>query len=109
MVKLRLGERGMTRTDCPVDKPPIPMYLMCSYAYYMVDESLIPDHQFDALAKWILDNYDSIEHPHKELVTKDDLKAGTYLGKYPDIVVVATLMYRDKILGNKPIEGNENE
>ena len=66
--------------------------MMCSYAYYQMDESLIPDAEFDALAKQLLDEYDKWkDHPH--CPTEDDLRAGTYLGEYPTIVQVATQLY----------------
>jgi NAD-dependent DNA ligase len=74
-------------------KNPIAKYLMCAYAYYQLDTNLIPDTEFDKLAKDILANYDNIEHMHKHLVTKKDLDAGTYLGEYPNMVIGATLDY----------------
>lgn len=76
-------------------KNPISKYLMCAYAYYVEDRPLISDSDFDKLAKDILDNYDNIEHVHKHLVTKEDLKAGTYLGEYPGIVQGAVQSYRN--------------
>ena len=69
---------------------------MCAYAYYVEDDALISDAEFDELGKWLLQNYDSVEHMHKHLVTKGDLKAGTYLGKYPAIVKGAVKDYRKK-------------
>jgi NAD-dependent DNA ligase len=77
-------------------KNPIAKYLMCAYAYYVEDDALISDAEFDELGKWLLQNYDSVEHMHKHLVTKDDLKAGTYLGKYPTMVKGAVKDYRKK-------------
>jgi NAD-dependent DNA ligase len=74
-------------------KNPIAKYLMCAFAYYQLDTNLIPDSEFDKLAKDILANYDNIEHMHKYLVTKKDLDAGTYLGEYPTIVRSATKRY----------------
>jgi NAD-dependent DNA ligase len=74
-------------------KNPIAKYLMCAFAYYQLDTNLIPDSEFDKLAKDILANYDNIEHMHKYLVTKKDLDAGTYLGEYPTIVRSATKQY----------------
>tara|TARA_Y100000389_G_C17268212_1_gene416560 strand:- start:376 stop:621 length:246 start_codon:yes stop_codon:yes gene_type:complete len=74
-------------------KNPIAKYLMCAFAYYQLDTNLIPDSEFDQLAKDILANYDNIEHMHKHLVTKKDLDAGTYLGEYPTIVRSATKQY----------------
>ena len=59
---------------------------MCAYAYYELDKPLISDTEFDLLAKDILNDWDSIEHMHKYLLTKDMLEAGTYLGEYPNMV-----------------------
>ena len=67
---------------------------MCSYAYYIDDEPLISDAQFDQLAKFILENWDAIDHPHKKFVSKNDLAAGTFLGKYPSMVKGAVASYR---------------
>jgi len=76
-------------------KNPIAKYLMCAYAYYIEDKPLISDGEFDELAKFILKNYDTIDHPHKKLVTKSDLKAGTYLGEYPLMVKGAVRSFRN--------------
>ena len=75
-------------------KNPIARYLMCAYAYYVEDDALITDAEFDELGKWLLKNYDGVEHMHKHLVTKDDLRAGTYLGKYPSMVKGAVKSWR---------------
>ena len=78
-------------------KNPIAKYLMCSYAYYELDNQLISDTEFDMLAKEILDNWDNIEHMHKHLLTKDMLVAGTYLGEYPNIVKGAVGNYMKEL------------
>jgi len=78
-------------------KNPIAKYLMCAYAYYVEDRPLITDAEFDELSRYILANYDEIEHHHKYLVTKGDLEAGTYLGKYPERVKGAVRSYRNEI------------
>jgi len=75
-------------------KNPIAKYLMCSYAYYVDDEPLISDAEYDELAKFILENWDAIDHPHKSHVTKDDLIAGTFLGEYPNMIKGAVKSYR---------------
>ena len=72
---------------------------MCAYAYYEQDDPLISDQEFDELAKFFLENYDAIDHPHKHLVTKDNLEAGTYLGEYPNMVIGAVKSYRKEIRG----------
>ena len=64
----------------------VPFYLMMAYAYYVQDAPFASDNCFDETAKFILDNWDEIEHRHKSYLTKDALKAGTFLGKYPSIV-----------------------
>jgi hypothetical protein len=79
-----------------VMKNPVAKYLMCAYAYYKEDSPLISDAEFDELAKWLLDNYDSVEHMHKYLITKGDLEAGTFLGEYPQMVIGAVKNYRKK-------------
>jgi len=78
-------------------KNPVAKYLMCAYAYYVEDDPLISDQEFDDLAKFILENYDAIEHPHKGRLTKYDLKAGTFLGNYPPMVIGAVASYREKM------------
>jgi len=78
-------------------KNPVAKYLMCAYAYYVEDDPLISDQEFDDLAKFILENYDAIDHPHKGRLTQYDLKAGTFLGKYPSMVIGAVASYREKM------------
>jgi len=78
-------------------KNPIAKYLMCSYAYYVEDKPLVSDAEFDELAKELLENWDSVEHPHKRYITKGDLTAGTYLGKYPSMVPGAVKSYRKMV------------
>ena len=72
----------------------VPYYLMAAYAYYKEDDPIISDYLFDYLALLILKNYDQIKHPHKRLITKDDLEAGTYLGEYPRLVIDSLKMIR---------------
>lgn len=62
----------------------IPWYLMASYAYYKEDKPIFSDGFFDNMAKTMLECWDDIEHFHKDLLTKEDLVAGSYLGKYPE-------------------------
>lgn len=64
----------------------IPHYIMASYAYYVQDDPIYSDAFYDQLAKTILEVWDSINHPHKEYLNKDALRAGSYLGEYPAII-----------------------
>lgn len=64
----------------------VPWYLMASYAYYKQDDAIFSDGFFDDMGKTMLACWDDIEHFHKEYITKGDLEAGTFLGKYPSRV-----------------------
>ncbi len=67
----------------------VPVYLMSSYLYYKKDQSKLSDGEFDMLCKRMLDNWKQIKHPHKNLIKKKDLEAGTgyAIRKYPTIVM----------------------
>jgi hypothetical protein len=52
-------------------------FLSASFAYYLRFESLLSDEVFDQMCKYLLDNYDKLDHINKSLVTKDMLKAGS--------------------------------
>lgn len=72
----------------------VPWYLMASYAYYEQGDPIFSDGFFDEMGKTMLDCWDDIEHFHKNLISKDDLEAGTYLGKYPERVKGGLLSLR---------------
>lgn len=59
----------------------VPWWLMASYAYYVHDLSILTDETYDQLAKDMLARWGEIKHPHKKLITPDDLKAGTLYDK----------------------------
>ena len=68
----------------------VPFYLMSSYLYYKEDRQILTDEDFDRLAKRLLDNWDSVEHMHKHLISKEDLQAGTgYAIKYTQRIINA--------------------
>lgn len=74
----------------------VPWYLRAAYAYYHLDDPIISDAAFDDIAKKLLDNYNEVEHRHKCLITKGDLRAGSLLLKeeeYPRIVVGSLTIY----------------
>ena len=72
----------------------IPWYLMAAYAYYEEDNPILSDALFDRLARKIDENWDDIEHIHKEHIVRDALKAGPFLGKYPSRVEGAVKQLR---------------
>ena len=69
-------------------------WLSASLAYYCKFESILSDPVFDKMSKYLLDNYDKLDHINKHLVTKDGLKAGSgyYLKEedYPLRVRIST-------------------
>jgi len=68
----------------------VPFYLMSSYLYYKEDRQVLTDGDFDRLAKRLLDNWDSVDHMHKHLISKEDLQAGTgYAIKYTQRIINA--------------------
>jgi len=73
----------------------VPWYLMASYLYYLKDISLLQDHEYDLVCKEIFERWDKIDHQHKELISKEDLKAGTGFSlreeDYPSITKNAAL------------------
>lgn len=80
-----------------VIKNPVARYLMASYAYYVEDDPIMTDGEFDELCKNLLEDWDKIDHPHKANITKSDLEAGTFLGEYPTIVKFALKSYRNSL------------
>jgi hypothetical protein len=71
-------------------KKMVNIYLMTSYLYYHLNESVITDDEFDYVCKVLYKHYDQIDHPHLYLIDKDQLMAGTgfYIPEtnYPNIV-----------------------
>jgi len=64
----------------------VPWYLMASYAYYKEDDAILSDGFFDEMGKTMLAVWDDIDPFHQEHISKGDLEAGTFLGKYPSRV-----------------------
>lgn len=74
----------------------VPWYLMASFAYYEEDNPILSDGLFDALAKRMLECWDDIDHRHKDLITTDDLEAGTLLKRdFPERVKGAVKHLRE--------------
>lgn len=71
----------------------IPWYIMASYAYYERDQPILTDGAFDRLSKYLLKEWDAVDHRHKHLITTDMLAAGSFFPPdkgYPLIVEGAT-------------------
>jgi|GEM_PF-5758176 len=69
----------------------IPYYLMSSYLYYKKDKSVLSDGDYDVMCKRIISEWKEIKHPHKSLVKKSALEAGTgyNIRRYPTITMSA--------------------
>lgn len=53
-------------------------YAALSYLYYVKNESVVPDHEFDYLCRWILANYDWIKTTDLNgYLEREALEAGT--------------------------------
>lgn len=56
----------------------VPYLLMSSYLYYIRDESPpLADHEYDWLCEYARQNWDKIQHPHKHLIKRSWLAAGS--------------------------------
>tara|TARA_R100000951_G_C2556624_1_gene154190 strand:+ start:225 stop:494 length:270 start_codon:yes stop_codon:yes gene_type:complete len=75
----------------------VPIYLMSSYLYYEHDKNVIDDTQFDYLCKKLYDNWDSVEHMHKHLIDKDNLKAGSGYGiTYTNMIMSSAMSWYEQ-------------
>jgi NAD-dependent DNA ligase len=66
-------------------------WLEASYVYYILDDQIMMDVEYDHLSKELLGNWDCVTHEHKGLISEDDLRAGTGFAisrdKYPTDIV----------------------
>lgn len=73
------------------------IYLMTSYLYYHLDESVITDTEFDYVCTELYRQFDDIKHQHKHLIDKNQLIAGTgyYIAhnEFPNIVIGGAKMW----------------
>ena len=72
----------------------IPIYLMSSYLYYECDKSVLTDEEFDYVCKSLYDNWDILDHMHKHLIDKENLKAGSGYGiTYTNLIMSSALKW----------------
>jgi NAD-dependent DNA ligase len=55
----------------------VSQYLIHSYLYYVLDDSVITDIEFDKICRLLLIHYDELTHENKKLVAKDALESGS--------------------------------
>lgn len=87
--KLPPGERLFQRLSPGHHNVLVPWYLMASYLYYHRDESLLRDETYDRLCKRLDAEWDSITHPHRDVVRRVELRAGSCFLKIEDFPMVA--------------------
>jgi aspartate ammonia-lyase len=75
----------------------VPYYLMHSYIYYEINDSIITDYEYDEICKELKDKWDDVKHYHKHLVDVTALGAGTgYQLKYNKRIENAAIMLYNK-------------
>ena len=76
----------------------ISWFMIASYAYYHLDLNVMSDYDFDYLVKRIIENWENIDHPHKKLIEKSNLDAGSgYDIDFPLMVRGATVDYLSRV------------
>ena len=48
-------------------------FLMASYAYYEQENPIMSDYEFDSIALLLREKLPLSDHPHKDLITEDNL------------------------------------
>lgn len=75
----------------------VPIYLMSSYLYYECDKNVLDDVEFDYLCKRLLDNWNDVRHIHKNLIDKDNLKAGSGYGiTYTNMIMSSAISWYEQ-------------
>ena len=75
----------------------VPYYLMHSYLYYVMNEPIIEDTEYDEICRKLKEKWDSVEHYHKHLIDKQSLGAGTgYELQYNKRIELASLALLNK-------------
>ena len=88
----------------------VPYYLMHSYIYYELNDSIITDYEYDELCKELKDKWEDIKHYHKHLVDVTALGAGTgYQVKYNQRIANAAITMYNKHHGLPSLLDKLNE
>lgn len=51
----------------------VPLILISGLSYYKYNENIISDETYDYLTKYLVNNWNTIKHPHKYLLKLEDL------------------------------------
>lgn len=83
MIRNRLVDIKLTRSP----NQRFAWFLVHSFLYYIADQPVLRDRDFDMLCQTLVKEWDEVDHPHKHLVTLDDLKASSgFAIKFPLMV-----------------------
>ena len=87
----------------------VPYLLMASYLYYCKDEAPpLQDHEYDWLCSYARQNWSRIQHPHKRLIKKSWLEAGSLYklreDEYPMMVKGAAFSWLKGYVGPHVID-----
>lgn len=72
MTKRDWIRRAMTSPNAAVS-----FYLINSYLYYIRNQNIVQDFEYDMVCKFLLEHIDEVEHQHRYLINIDSLRAGT--------------------------------
>ena len=59
------------------------LMLKAAYAYYWLDDPIMPDYEYDRLTQQVAQNVNNIDHPKKDLVDFEALKTCSSLFYIP--------------------------
>lgn len=85
----------------------VPYYLMASYLYYHVHDAIpiMSDTDFDTLCKRLDKKWDRVKHPHKYIIDRSVLSAGTGFNMiesdYPSITKLSAHRLSEKHKGEQ--------
>jgi NAD-dependent DNA ligase len=76
----------------------VPWFLMASYAYYKLGVNIMPDSEFDRIARNLKKHWDNVDHMHKHLITKEMLSTQSgYSIEYTTMIKHATMIYIESL------------
>lgn len=101
-----------TRGDFENPNRLVPAYLTASFLYYLhpEEEPIMSDELYDWVCKEIDDRWDEITHRHRDVIVRDDLRAGTAFSlrvhDYPSMArMLALSMSRGLLKSPKETQG----
>ena len=85
----------------------VPIYLMSSYLYYEKNLNILSDVDFDAVCLRLVQEWDDIEHVHKDLLDLDSLQAGPgYDVDYTQMIEMSATHWYDQWLEKNSLDSD---